>query len=99
MGFAYIKPVDSSGSKGVTRVDDSSDLDAAFAHALKYSREKLIVIEQEIERTSNQVAGDGFVVNGQLAFRCWADEHFDKLCNGLVPIETDFFQLFSLKTS
>ena len=58
MGFAaYIKPVDSSGSKGVTRVDDSSDLDAAFAHALKYSREKLIVIEQEIERTSNQVAG------------------------------------------
>ena len=25
-----------------------------------------------------------------LAFRCWADEHFDKLCNGLVPIGQTF---------
>ena len=31
-----------------------------------------------------------FSTDGQLAFRCWADEHFDKLCNGLVPIGQTF---------
>ena len=25
-----------------------------------------------------------------MVFRCWADEHFDKLCNGLVPIGQTF---------
>ena len=86
----FIKPVDSSGSKGVTRLTDPVKFDEAFNHALTYSREKMVVVEAEIVRTRYQVAGDGFVVDGQLAFRCWADEHFDKLCNGLVPIGQTF---------
>lgn len=87
---AYIKPVDSSGSKGVTRLADPAKFDEAFDHALTYSREKMIVVEAQIVRARYQVAGDGFVVDGQLVFRCWADEHFDKLCNGLVPIGQTF---------
>lgn len=87
---AYIKPVDSSGSKGVTRLADIAKFDEAFDHALTFSREKMIVVEAEIVRSRYQVAGDGFVVDGQLVFRCWADEHFDKLCNGLVPIGQTF---------
>lgn len=87
---AFIKPVDSSGSKGVTHLVDPTRFDEAFDHALKYSREKKVVVEAEIIRASYQVAGDGFVVGGRLVFRCWADEHFDKLCNGLVPIGQTF---------
>lgn len=87
---AYIKPVDSSGSKGVTRLADPAKFDEAFTHALTYSREKMVVVEAQIVRTRYQVAGDGFVVDGKLTFRCWADEHFDKLCNGLVPIGQTF---------
>ena len=87
---AYIKPVDSSGSKGVTCLADPAKFDEAFDHALVYSREKMVVVEAQIVRDRYQVAGDGFVVDGQLAFRCWADEHFDKLCNGLVPIGQTF---------
>lgn len=87
---AYIKPVDSSGSKGVTYLDDLTKFDAAFNHALAYSREGLVIIEEPIHRFRYQVAGDGFVVDGKLIFRCWADEHFDKLCNGLVPIGQTF---------
>jgi biotin carboxylase len=87
---AFIKPVDSSGSKGVTRLTDDAQWDAAFDHALAYSREKKVVVEQQIIRHRYQVAGDGFVTDGKLAFRCWADEHFDKLCNGLVPIGQTF---------
>lgn len=87
---AYIKPVDSSGSKGVTKLTDFANLEIAFEHALAYSREKKVVVEQQIIRAGYQVAGDGFIVDGQLVFRCWADEHFDKLCNGLVPIGQTF---------
>ena len=87
---AFIKPVDSSGSKGVTRLTDPAKFDEAFDHALTYSREKKIVVEAQIVRARYQVAGDGFIVDGQLVFRCWADEHFDKLCNGLVPIGQTF---------
>lgn len=87
---AFIKPVDSSGSKGVTKLEDASQFDTTFDHALTYSREKKVVVEEQIVMSGYQVAGDGFVVNGKLVFRCWADEHFDKLCNGLVPIGQTF---------
>ncbi len=87
---AFVKPVDSSGSKGVTHLQNAADFHAAFEHALKFSREKKVVVEEKIVRQGYQVAGDGFVLDGQLVFRCWADEHFDKLCNGLVPIGQTF---------
>lgn len=87
---AFVKPVDSSGSKGVTHLQNMNDFAAAFDHALKFSREKKVVVEERIVKANYQVAGDGFIVDGQLVFRCWADEHFDKLCNGLVPIGQTF---------
>ncbi len=86
----FVKPVDSSGSKGVTQVQSLDHLPTAFAHALNYSRAKRVVVEERIWRKGYQVAGDGFVVDGQLVFRCFANEHFDKLCNGLVPIGESF---------
>jgi biotin carboxylase len=86
----FVKPVDSSGSKGVTKLENKNDFDEAFAHALLYSREKKVVVEEKIIKSGYQVAGDGFIINGQLMFRCWADEHFDKLCNGVVPIGQTF---------
>lgn len=87
---AFIKPVDSSGSKGVTEITSKDQLEVAFNYALSFSREKKVVVEEKIVKQGYQVAGDGFIVNGQLTFRCWADEHFDKLCNGLVPIGQTF---------
>lgn len=87
---AFIKPVDSSGSKGVTHLQNEDGFHDAFEHALKFSREKKIIVEEKIVRQGYQVAGDGFVFDGELVFRCWADEHFDRLCNGLVPIGQTF---------
>ena len=76
---AFVKPVDSSGSKGVTHLEDASMFDEAFDHALSFSREKMVVVEERIARARYQVAGDGFVVHGQLVFRCWADETADSI--------------------
>lgn len=85
-----VKPVDSSGSKGVTKVEKKEDIKKAFEYALTFSIEKKIVLEEFFVRDGYQVAGDGFIVNGKLVFRCWANEHFDKLCNPLVPIGESF---------
>lgn len=86
----FVKPVDSSGSKGVTEITMKGELEKAFQYALTFSREKKVVVEEKIIKQGYQVAGDGFVVDGKLVFRSWADEHFDKLCNGLVPIGQTF---------
>jgi len=85
-----VKPVDSSGSKGVSKVSTEEELLHAFTYALEFSRAKRVVIEEFFERDGYQVAGDGFVVDGKLVFRCWANEHFDKNCNPFVPIGESF---------
>ena len=85
-----VKPVDSSGTKGVRKIEDMELFDHAFEYALGFSREKKIVIEEFFQRSGYQVAGDGFVVGGQLVFRCFANEHFDYLVNAHVPIGESF---------
>jgi biotin carboxylase len=85
-----VKPVDSSGSKGVTKIYSKSELKNAFDYAVSFSRAKRVTIEEFFVRSDYQVAGDGFIVDGGLVFRCWANEHFDKLCNPFVPIGESF---------
>ena len=90
-----VKPVDSSGSKGVTRLYEREKLAEAFEYALGFSREKKVVLEEFVDMDRYQIAGDGFVYQGQLAFRCFANEHFDTLCNDLVPIGESFPSVFT----
>ena len=86
----YVKPVDSSGSKGVTRIKDLSRFRLAFDYAASFSRSNRVIVESEMVRSGYQIAGDGFIHDGELIFRCWANEHFDDQCNGLVPIGESF---------
>jgi biotin carboxylase len=82
-----VKPVDSSGSKGVTIVRKEADLKKAVFNALKHSRSVKHIIEEYIEKDGYQIAGDGFSVKGELVFRLFAQEHFD---GTLVPIGESF---------
>ncbi|MBN4046861.1 ATP-grasp domain-containing protein, partial [bacterium AH-315-P07] len=93
-----VKPVDSSGSKGVIKIYEKEELPAAFEYAIRYSIRKRVVIEEFFVRDGYQVAGDGFIVDGTLVFRGWANEHFDKLCNPLVPIGESFPSIMPQKT-
>lgn len=83
---AMIKPSDSNGSKGATRVDDESQFMAAFEKAMSFSRQKVVIVEEFLVRDGHQIAGDGFIVDGELVFTGFMSEHFDKLCNPMVPI-------------
>lgn len=86
-----IKPVDSSGSKGVRKLNSVDDLQNNFEYAMSFSRNKRVIIEEYVEMKGYQVAGDGFSVNGKLVFRCFANDHFNKQgLNPYVPISASF---------
>ncbi len=86
----FIKPIDSSGSKGVTKVIKYDQIKNAMKSAIKYSNKKKIIVEEIIQRKGNQIAGDGFVINGKLVFRCWGDENFNEKLNGIITIGPSF---------
>lgn len=86
-----VKPVDSSGSKGITRLDDWNALKASFQTAMRFSRTGRVIIEEFVEKFGYQIAGDGLAIDGKLVFRCFANDHFDPLSpNPFVPISASF---------
>jgi len=81
-----VKPVDSAGSKGVTRVDDPADLPAAIAHALDSSPSRHYIIEDFLELDGYQSSTDVFTVDGELLHCPFSDQLFDKSAvNPYVP--------------
>ncbi len=69
-----VKPVDSSGSKGVVKIYSAEELKSAYDEAIGYSRSKRVVIEEFIEKKGYQVSGDGFSVDGELVFTSYGNE-------------------------
>ena len=72
-----VKPVDSAGSKGVTRVDSPDALPAAIATALSASLSKRFIIEDFLEKEGFSVGSESFVVGGQLRYNAFYDQYFD----------------------
>lgn len=72
-----VKPVDSAGSKGVTRVDKILDLEEAVENALNNSLSKQIIIEEFIEKQGCSSDTDCFSVNGELKFVSFSAQRFD----------------------
>src|SRR5699024_1478745 len=56
-----VKPTDSSGSKGVSKVTKLEDIESAVGYALDFSRNKRLIIEEFIETKHRQLHGDAFV--------------------------------------
>lgn len=72
----YVKPVDSSGSKGVTKAVCSEEMLPAIKSALGYSLSGRVIVEQIIESPYHQLHGDGFVSNNKLVFLGLGDQRF-----------------------
>lgn len=73
-----VKPVDSSGSKGINKLTDKSQLKACVEDALSYSRDKIFLIEEFIVKNGPQISGDAFSVDGKLVFHCLGNEFYSK---------------------
>lgn len=62
-----IKPTDSSGSKGVSFLNDICGIENAITHADTYSRNKILIAEEFIERGfPDVIGGDIFVEDGKI---------------------------------
>lgn len=76
-----IKPVDASGSKGISKIDSLDYLEEKVKVALRFSKSKRFIIEEYIESYGPHIGGDGFSVNGQLVFRSFSNEYFSTNCS------------------
>lgn len=74
-----VKPVDSAGSKGVTKVENAAQMRPALETAyLSSLGAKQIIVEEFIELSGFQSGSDSFSVNGEMVFTTFDDQHFDK---------------------
>ena len=72
-----VKPVDSAGSKGVSKVEKIEDLSDAINYALSESHSGNFIIEDFLEKEGNSSDSEGFSINGQLIFCSFNNQRFD----------------------
>lgn len=91
-----VKPVDSSGSKGVSKVEKLEDFEEAYKIALDNSRGKNIIVEEFIVQDHKfMIGGDCFVLNGKVAYWGLLNCHRDPKVNKLVPVGKSYPLLVS----
>ncbi len=73
-----VKPTDSAGSKGVTRVDDPAKLEESIRYALSFSHCDEFIVEDFIEKKGFSSDTDSFSVNGELKFVSFSSQRFDE---------------------
>lgn len=73
-----VKPVDSAGSKGVTRVDDFANLDEALTDAFDHSLSGRIIIEDFLEKVGHSSDTDCFSLDDELVFASFDCQYFDE---------------------
>lgn len=72
-----VKPTDSAGSKGVSKVDNVNDLPSAIEYALSRSFIKEFIIEDYLEKVGCSSDTDSFSINGELRFVSFNAQRFD----------------------
>ena len=78
--FSYpliVKPTDSAGSKGCTRVDNEDELTAAIQYAFKYTISGHIIVEEFLEKKGCSSDTDSYAQDGQLKFVSFSAQRFD----------------------
>lgn len=73
-----VKPTDSAGSKGVTKVDKIENLRTAIETAINGSHNGAFIIEDFLTFKGFHSSADPFTVNGELKFVTYSDQLFDK---------------------
>lgn len=75
-----VKPTDSAGSKGVTKVVKKSELRDAINYALKFSHSNEFIIEDFLEKIGDSSDCDSFSIDGKLKFVSFSAQKFDENC-------------------
>ena len=75
-----VKPTDSAGSKGVTRVDNPDELEESIKYALSFSHCNEFIIEDFLEKVEDSSDCDAFSIDGKIKFISFSAQKFDKNC-------------------
>ncbi|MBP1564489.1 MAG: ATP-grasp domain-containing protein [Oscillospiraceae bacterium] len=75
-----VKPTDSAGSKGVTRVENPEDLRRSIEYAISFSHSSEFIIEDFLEKSGHSSDTDSFSVDGELKFVSFSAQRFDENC-------------------
>ncbi len=73
-----VKPVDSAGSKGVSKVDRPEEIEKAIENALNYSISGNFIIEDFLNPIGCPSDSDAFSVDGELRFMSFNSQLFDE---------------------
>jgi len=73
-----VKPTDSAGSKGVTRVDDPAKLKESIEYALSFSHCDEFIVEDFLQKIGHSSDTDSFSVDGELKFVSFSSQRFDE---------------------
>lgn len=76
-----VKPTDSAGSKGVSKVYDLNHLESSINFALQFSHSGEFIIEDYITQKGYSSDTDSFSVDGELKFVSFNCQSFDKNAN------------------
>ena len=73
-----VKPTDSAGSKGVTKVEHLEDLEPALKVAFEHSLSGRVIVEEFIEKQGCSSDTDCFSIDGELKFVSFSAQRFDE---------------------
>lgn len=80
-GFDYpviVKPTDCAGSKGVSRIDNPEQLEAAATYAFEKSISGHVIIEDFLLEQGCPSDTDCFSMDGKMRFMSFSSQYFDK---------------------
>lgn len=72
-----VKPVDSAGSKGVSKVERKEDLSEAISYALSEAHNGYFIIEEFLEKEGNSSGIEAYIQGGQVICNDLYDQLFD----------------------
>lgn len=72
-----VKPTDSAGSKGCTRVSSPLGLKDAVNYAIQFSRSNTCIIEEFLDKDCPSSDADGFSINGKMTCVSFTSQLFD----------------------
>lgn len=83
-----VKPADSQGSRGISKVTEPSCIRVAIENAARYTRGSKVVVEEYFQ--GREIVCEGFVINGEYYNVAFGDREYFSLDGLFIPSKTRF---------